>query len=111
FFLLSNARQVAVFNQRSRMCTGRFRSRGHWLPQLRDVPFIEIHAIQLLRERVRSKNSRYFSYELNLVLRNGERLALMDHSKQDAIREDAQLLSRTLSVPLWDATRKRRNRG
>ncbi|MCB0639091.1 MAG: hypothetical protein KDC54_20820 [Lewinella sp.] len=108
-FMLYRAKKVTVFDQRSRMCTGYFRSWGNWFPPARHIPFDQIHALQILRERVRSKNHNYWSYELNLVLHNGERYMLMDHANQAAIREDAQALGRMLSVPVWDATRQLEN--
>jgi hypothetical protein len=66
--------------------------------------FTEIHAIQILSERVRSDKSSYTSYELNLVLGNGERLNVIDHGKKSAILADAQKLSAFLGKPVWDAS-------
>lgn len=69
----------------------------------------EVHALQLLSERCSSSNSRgrrtsYLSYELNLVLRNGQRLNVTDHGAGDRLREDAQRLARFLGRPLWDVS-------
>jgi hypothetical protein len=44
------------------------------------------------------------SYEINLVLTDGSRLNLVDHSIQSVIREDAQTLGAFLDVPVWDAS-------
>lgn len=63
----------------------------------------DIHALQLISEFVRSDKSSYFSYELNLVLRDGTRLNVVDHGKADKLREDAKLLADFLGVPVWDA--------
>lgn len=63
-----------------------------------------IHAIQIVSEIIRSKNSRYRSYELNLVLKDGKRICVVDHANQKAIRKDADLISRFLEVPVWDVT-------
>lgn len=63
----------------------------------------DIVALQLIREYVRSDKSSYHSYELNLVLRDGKRINVVDHGKIDALREDAEILSTYLSVPVWDA--------
>ena len=49
-----------------------------------------------------NKNS-YYSYELNLVCINGERINIVDHGALHAIREDASILADYLSVPVWDA--------
>jgi hypothetical protein len=61
----------------------------------------DIHAIQLLQEYV---GNRYYSYELNLVLKDGNRLNVVDHGKLSLIRTDAEQLGQFLNVPVWDAT-------
>ena len=63
----------------------------------------DIHALQIISERCRSKNSSYLSYELNLVLGNGKRLTAVDHGSYPKLREDAEKLSAFLGKPLWDA--------
>lgn len=63
----------------------------------------DIVALQIIREYVRSDKSRYYSYELNLVLHDGERINVVDHGKIQALREDAEILSTHLGVPVWDA--------
>ena len=65
--------------------------------------FDNICAIQLLREYVSGNKNSYYSYELNLVCINGERINIVDHGALHAIREDASILADYLSVPLWDA--------
>ncbi len=64
----------------------------------------EVKAIQLLRERIRSKNGSYYSYEINLVLRDASRVNVIDHGKHQAIIEDAETLAHALGVPLWDGS-------
>ena len=74
-----------------------------WLQGLvcRSVPFAEVHSIQLLDEEVRrTSESMFWSYELNLVLRNGKRINLIDHGNQREIRWDAGDLSRMIDVPI-----------
>ena len=76
-----------------------------WLRRLlcRSVPFAEIYSIQLLDEEVRNPREQMFwSYELNLVLRDGKRINLIDHRNQREIRWDAGDLSRMLNAPIWD---------
>ena len=65
--------------------------------------FDNICAIQLLREYVSGNKNSYYSYELNLVCINGERINIVDHGALHAIREDASILADYLSVPVWDA--------
>ena len=82
--------------------------RGRWPePSLvRDLtPLSEIHALQLLTERVRGDKSSYDSHELNLVLRDGRRLNVVDHGDLDRLRRDAGRLASLLGKPVWDATR------
>ena len=76
--------------------TGQFTKGPHRI-SLRDV-----HALQLIREYISGKHS-YYSYELNLVHRDGRRFNLTDHGSLRAIREDADQLGRYLGVPIWDA--------
>ncbi len=66
------------------------------------VTLDSIYALQLLAELCTAKNSRYYSYEINLVLRDGTRINVIDHSNLTQIRKDAQMLSAFLGVPLWD---------
>lgn len=63
----------------------------------------KIHALQLISEYVRSSKHSYYSYELNLVLEDSERINVIDHGKLNRIREDAQNLSVFLNKPVWDA--------
>ena len=63
----------------------------------------EIHALQLISEYCRGRKRSYYSYELNLVLRDGKRINVMDHGDCKKLREDADSLSRFLQRPIWDA--------
>ena len=62
----------------------------------------QIHALQLISEYVRSDKSSYYSYELNLVLKDGSRLNVVDHGKAEQLIEDAHVLADFLRVPLWN---------
>ena len=64
----------------------------------------EIKAVQVIPERVSSKNSSYYSYEINLVLDDASRINVIDHGKHEAVINDAQMLATQLGVPLWDAS-------
>ena len=63
----------------------------------------DIHALQLISEYCRGSKRSYYSYELNLVLRNGRRINVMDHGDSKKLREDAKTLSQFLEKPVWDA--------
>ncbi|MBN2652283.1 MAG: hypothetical protein JXR63_07865, partial [Spirochaetales bacterium] len=49
----------------------------------------DIHALQLISEYCRSDKSSYYSYELNLVLENGQRINVVDHGNKVKLRTDA----------------------
>jgi hypothetical protein len=70
----------------------------------RPIRIEDIHALQLISERCQGEHY-YYSYELNLVLKDGKRINVVDHANLAKIREDAQTLSTFLNKPLWDATR------
>ena len=63
----------------------------------------QIHALQLLSEYCRGNKSSYYSYEINLVLRDGQRLNVIDHGNPTKIREDAETVAAFLGKPVWDA--------
>lgn len=63
-----------------------------------------VHALQIISEYIKSKNSSYYSYELNLVLDDGSRINVVDHGNHLALHTDAQTLSQFLNKPLWDAS-------
>ncbi|MDX1680821.1 MAG: hypothetical protein R3242_08830 [Akkermansiaceae bacterium] len=67
------------------------------------VRLTEIHALQLLSEYCRGDKSSYYSYELNLVLKDGSRINVVDHGGRSAIQRDARTLSEFLGKPLWAA--------
>lgn len=81
------------------------------LPSNRDlmkvcVELAEIHAIQLLSEYCRGSgknSSSYWSYELNFVLTDGERVNVVDHGNLVRIRKEAAQLADLLKLPVWDA--------
>lgn len=66
----------------------------------------EIAAIQILPERIRTKNSSYTSYEFNLILKDGSRLSVVDHGDLGVIHQDVAEIQRFLGrrIPVFDAT-------
>ena len=67
------------------------------------VALEDIHAIQLISEYCSSKDSSYYSYEINLVVKDASRVHVIDHGNLPRIRDNAQSLSEFLDVPIWDA--------
>jgi hypothetical protein len=43
----------------------------------------------------------FYSYEVNLVLKEGKRLSVVDHPTSFLAKEDAQTLSTFLGVDIW----------
>lgn len=64
----------------------------------------DIYALQILSEFIRSEKSSYYSYELNLVLKDGSRQNVIDHGKLEHMRKDATELSTFLGKPVWELT-------
>ncbi|WP_299873953.1 hypothetical protein [uncultured Cocleimonas sp.] len=62
-----------------------------------------IAAIQIL-PKIISDESKYTSWEFNLVCKNGKRINIMDHANKKSIEEDAQMLGEFLDVPVWENT-------
>ncbi len=71
----------------------------------------DIHALQILRKYVRSNSNRssgssgrgYYVYELNLILKDGTRRAVVAHGSGNSLLRDVQKLSQFLNVPIWSA--------
>lgn len=62
----------------------------------------DIHALQLISEKIYSNRAYFYNYELNLVLKNGKRIKVVDHGNLNKIRADTSKLSRFLNKPIWD---------
>ncbi len=74
------------------------------------VEFAQIHALQVLEERVSGSEDspNYTSYELNLVLKDGSRLNVLDHGDRARLERDAELLAKMLGCPIWNGVKARR---
>lgn len=86
--------------------TGRFINIGI---DYRVVSLDEVCAIQLMLEQVKSsedhvgsirQKTSFTSYELNLVLCDGKRVPVIDHSGRHKIRQDVEKLGKFLGVPV-----------
>lgn len=62
----------------------------------------DIHALQIIAERIRSEKRYYYSFELNLVFKDGSRMNVVDHGDFFQLRQDAKALSEFLGVPIWN---------
>jgi len=65
------------------------------------VKLKEIVGIQLIQEFVSGDKNRYYSYEINLVLKDNGRLNVIDHGDKHSIIRDSQQLADFLQKPLW----------
>ncbi|SOU85622.1 hypothetical protein [Tenacibaculum dicentrarchi] len=68
------------------------------------LTFQQIYALQIL-EKFTSGNSSsgsYFSYELNLITKNGERYNLLNHGDKTYILSDMIKISKLLKLPVWN---------
>lgn len=90
---------------------GRSEIRGFETNQIESsyIKLKEIYAIQLLSEYVLgssgfnySDEGPYNSYELNLVLKNGRRINVIEHGDGFQVLADAKKLSLFLGVPVWN---------
>lgn len=68
------------------------------------IPISEIHALQIISERVPGKNTSYTSYELNMVLKDSRRVNVIDHGNIEEIRKNADELASKLWVKIYDIT-------
>ncbi|MEM9604905.1 MAG: hypothetical protein AAGA11_18725 [Pseudomonadota bacterium] len=62
----------------------------------------EVHALQLVAETLQRRRRWFLSFELNLVLKSGERVNVVDHGDLDTLRYDTKRLADFLGVPVWD---------
>lgn len=63
-----------------------------------------IHAIQLLTERIRSDSNSFNSFEMNLVFKDGQRLNIMDSGDAQEVRYAAKIIGTHLNIPIWEAS-------
>lgn len=59
----------------------------------RYVRLESIHALQIIAEYISGKNGGYYSFELNLVLQDGNRINIVDHGRRGKLAEDAGVLA------------------
>jgi hypothetical protein len=74
-------------------------------------PLDQIHAIQLIAERMSGSSTSstgsyssgsYSSFEINLVLKDANRVNVIDHGDLKQIYIDAEQLSLFLNIPVWN---------
>lgn len=73
--------------------------KGHVQALARTTPLHAIHALQLVSEALNLNT--FVSWELNLVLKEGRRINVVDYGDWTAMLADAEKLADFLHVPLW----------
>ncbi|MDX2008664.1 MAG: hypothetical protein SFW67_00655 [Myxococcaceae bacterium] len=69
----------------------------------RRIAFSDVYAVQLLGERVHEEEAPDFdSYELNLVLKDGTRLNVVDHGNRGQLEREVQQLARLVDCRVLD---------
>lgn len=66
----------------------------------------QVHALQLLpvfNPGPGTGGRGYWSYELLLVLKNSQRISVVNHGDRVKLVQDAATLGRSLGKPVWDA--------
>ena len=71
--------------------------------RMRSIAGLQISPRKHVQFRNNNQDRSFYSYELNLILDNNERINLMDHGDVVDIRTDAMKLSQYLDVPVFDA--------
>ncbi len=82
---------------------------GYYYKGYVNIPFLrndkinleDIVAIQILGEITSETLAPFNSFELNLVLKDSERVHVIDHSNLKSIITDVTQLSKFLDVPIW----------
>ena len=75
------------------------------IQQLKEFcPLQNVHAIQVLQEYCpQSDSTNFFSYEINLVLKDKSRVNVVDHGNMVLAQKDGKTLADFLNVVLWDS--------
>lgn len=68
------------------------------------INFNDIHALQVLSERIRSNHTNYTNYQLNFVLKNASRHHLSNDPNSSRIFDAANALSKLIDIPIWNIT-------
>jgi hypothetical protein len=75
--------------------------RAKIIGQISDIEFI-----QIVEQLIPQKKNQYFSYEINLVLKNRNRISITDHADFEEIKKEAQKLKLFLGVPIFTKSKK-----
>lgn len=66
----------------------------------------EVLFIQVVEQLIPQKRNNYFSYEINIVCKDNNRITLTDHADFDYIKKEAQKLKLFLGLPIFTKSKK-----
>lgn len=104
FFFTSKIFKVFIFDKKIGFCWQEYR--GFFkkiLSQDKEqmTPLGNIHALQLVSEYCSGNKNSFYSYEINLVLKDGKRVNVVDHGNWQMIQQQVHELALFLGVPVW----------
>lgn len=70
----------------------------------------QIHSLQIIAKYCRNRHESIRGYELNLILKNLERMNISSHTSIEALRKDAAILANFLDIDIWDVVNTKSNR-
>lgn len=67
------------------------------------LSYQELYALQILEKFIQGNSSgSYYSYEVNLVTKSGDRYNLLNHGDKTYILSDMVKISKILKIPVWN---------
>jgi hypothetical protein len=76
---------------------------GKWKKVEKSFKLGDIYALQIV-DAWYGERSSYMVYQLNIVLKNGNRFNVFEDRKLKKIQEASNIISKFLGKPVWDAT-------
>ncbi len=64
----------------------------------------DVHAIQIIKEYIKTDKNSYYSYEINFIMKDATRVNVIDYGNYKQIKIDAIEIALFIGKPLWDAT-------
>jgi len=92
----------SVFNKRVGLFWKSWHLLSYWLYKNKKVGSVkleDIKAIQFIEKHITSNDSSFYSYEINLILTNYERINVTDHGDKESALKDATYLAEFLDIP------------
>lgn len=76
-------------------------SKAKTIAKVSDIVFI-----QVVEQKINQKKNNYYSYEINLVMKNKDRISLTDHADFDVIKTQSQQLKAFLNKSIYTKSTK-----